>query len=141
MKLPTPSREKSAAPAVPSLVARLFVEAPLQARRRLVACLLATAGPLAIASLADGRFARLLLSPAPSGFRIPLEDVRRLTEGQILALANYAWQACPAVFTRVVDILRTENPLLLQGITGALLLYAMGERAQRNALKRKSLAS
>lgn len=118
-------------PTVPSLVARLIAESPARVRQKLVACLLGVAGPLALASLADGRFARLLVRPASQSIAVTLEEARRLTEGQLLSLASYAWQASPAVFSRLVELLQAENPTLLRTFTGALLLFALGERARR----------
>ncbi len=123
-------------PSVPSLVARLFTESPVRVRQKLVACLLGTAGPLALASLADGRFARFLLRPPTEALVITLAEARRLTEGQVLALANYAWQASPAVFQRVVELLQAENPTMLRSFTGVLLLFALGERARRKSATR-----
>jgi hypothetical protein len=126
----------AAAPPVPSLVARLFVESPLRVKQKVVTCLLGVAGPLALASLADGRFARFLLRSPSEALAVTLEEARRLTEGQVLALASYAWQASPAVYARLVEMLQAEDPSLLRGLTGALLLFALGERARRGSAPR-----
>lgn len=123
-------------PEVPSLAARLFVESPLRVKQKLVTVLLGVAGPLALASLAEGRFARLLLRSPSEAFGVSLEEVRRLTEGQVLAIADYAWQACPAVYARLVEVLQAEDPMLLRSLTGALLLFALGERARRKSAAR-----
>ncbi|MBK7658772.1 MAG: hypothetical protein IPJ28_06335 [Betaproteobacteria bacterium] len=88
-------------------------------------------GALALASLADGRFARLLVRPPTQSLAVTLEEARRLTEGQLLSIASYAWQASPAVYGRLIEMLQTENPTLLRTFTGALLLFALGERARR----------
>ena len=123
-------------PPVPTLVARLFTEAPVATRRQLVNSLLGVAGPLALASLADGRFASLLLR-STRHVAVSLEEARRLTEGQVLALARYAWEASPGVFVRLAEILQAQDPLLLRGLTGALFLLAIGERARRRRLPAK----
>lgn len=124
------SSEASAMPPVPSLVARLFVEAPLGVRQKLVACLASAAGPLALAGLADGRFARILLRSPSETLVVTLEEARRLTEGQVLALARYAWEASPQVFARLAQMLQSEDPMLLRTLTGALFLMALGLRAR-----------
>ena len=131
-----PSGGAQPPPSVPSLVARLFVESPLRVKQKLVTCLLGVAGPLALASLADGRFARFLLRSPSEALVITLEEARRLTEGQVLALASYAWQASPAVYARLVETLQAQDPTLLRGLTGALLLFALGERARRGSAPR-----
>jgi hypothetical protein len=121
---------ESAASPLPSLVARLFAESSLSVRRKLVACLLGVAGPLALAALADGRFARYLLRSSSEVLVVPLEEARRLTEGQVLALARYAWESSPAVFARIAQLLQSEDPMLLRSLTGALFLLALGARAR-----------
>jgi hypothetical protein len=117
---------------VPSLIARLFAESPLGVRRKLVACLAGVAGPFALAALAEGRFSRILLRSSPETLGVSLEDVRRLTEGQVLALARYAWEASPQVFARLAEMLQAEDPMLLRTFTGALFLLAMGMRSRGN---------
>jgi hypothetical protein len=115
---------------LPSLIARLFSESSLGARRRIVALLVGVAGPLALAALADGRFARFLLRSSSDAVRIPLEEARRLTEGQVLALARHAWQARPEVFERLAEALKSEDPMLLRTLTGALFVLAMSMQAR-----------
>lgn len=122
--------EASAMPPVPSLVARLFVEAPPGVRQKVVACLASAAGPLALAALADGRFFRILLRSPTETLVVTLEEARRLTEGQVLSLARYAWEASPQVFARLAGMLQSEDPMLLRTLTGALFLLAMGLRSR-----------
>jgi hypothetical protein len=117
---------------VPSLAARLFSESSIAVRRRIVALLVGAAGPLALAALADGRFARFLLRSSTDAVRIPLDEARRLTEGQVLALARYAWEARPEVFERLAEALKSEDPMLLRTLTGALFLLATSARARVN---------
>ncbi len=126
IELPVESREESP---VPSLIARLFTESSIGARRKIVALLVGVAGPLALAALADGRFARFMLR-STDAVRISLDEARRLTEGQVLALARYAWEARPEVFQRLVEALKSEDPMLLRTLTGALFLLAMSMQAR-----------
>ncbi len=114
---------------VPALIARLFTESSFGVRRRIVALLVGVAGPLALAALADGRFARFLLRRADAA-RVSLDEARRLTEGQVLALARYAWEASPEVFDRLAAELASQDPTLLRTFTGALFLLALTARAR-----------
>jgi hypothetical protein len=122
---------------VPTLMARLFSESPLAARRRIIASLIGVAGPLALAALADGRFARFLFQSTSEAIKVSFEDVRRLTEGQVLALARYAWEACPEVFDGLARALATEDPSLLRTFTGALFLLALSARGARRRAGRR----
>jgi hypothetical protein len=121
---------------VPSLVARLYAESSLAVRRKLVASLLGVTGPLALAALADGGFARFLLRSSSSRLAVTLEDARRVTEVQVLALARYAWEASPQVFARLAQMLQSEDPTLLRSLTGALFLLALGMRARDKRIDR-----
>jgi hypothetical protein len=94
-----------------------------------VALLLGVTGPLALAALADGRFARFLLRRADA-VRVSLDEARRLTEGEVLALARYAWEARPEVFDRLAAALASEDPTLLRTLTGALFLLALSAQAR-----------
>ena len=132
-ELPVDARAESP---VPSLIARLFTESPLGVRRRIVALLVGVAGPLALAALADGRFAHFLLR-STDAVRVSLDEARRLTEGQVLALARYAWEARPEVFERLVEVLKSEDPMLLRTFTGALFLLAMSMQARAKRRTRR----
>lgn len=122
---------------VPFLIARLFSESPPVARRRIVASLIGVAGPLALAALADGRFASFLLQSTTDAIKVSFEDVRRLTEGQVLALARYAWEASPGVFDSLAQALTAEDPSLLRTFTGALFLLALSARGARRGAARR----
>ena len=121
---------------VPSLLARLYAQSSLAVRRKLVSSLLGVTGPLALAALADGRFARFLLRSSADRIVVTLEDARRLSEAQVLALARYAWEASPQVFGRLAQVLQAEDPTLLRSLTGALFLLALGMRARGRRQRR-----
>lgn len=131
-----PARTSDESP-VPSLTARLFSESTFAARRRIVSMLVGVAGPLALAALADGRFARFLLQSTSDAIKVSFEDVRRLTEGQVLALARYAWEASPEVFESLAQALAAEDPSLLRTVTGALFLLALSARGPRRGVARR----
>lgn len=131
-----PARTSDESP-VPSLTARLFSESTFAARRRIVSMLVGVAGPLALAALADGRFARFLLQSTSEAIKVSFEDVRRLTEGQVLALARYAWEASPEVFESLAQALAAEDPSLLRTVTGALFLLALSARGARRGVARR----
>lgn len=115
---------------VPSLVARLYSESSFPVRGKILALLTGAAGPLALAALADGRFARFLLHSSSDALRVSLDEARRLSEGQVLALARYVWEASPEVFGRLATMLGSEDPTLLRTFTGALFLLALAAQAR-----------
>ena len=128
--------DASAESPLPTLTARLFSESSFGVRRRIVALLVGVAGPLALAALADGRFVRFLLR-STDAVRVSLDEARRLTEGEVLALARYAWEASPEVFDRLAVALASEDPMLLRSLTGALFLLALSARARVKRRERR----
>jgi hypothetical protein len=110
---------------VPELVARVYAESPWPVRSKLVGRLLAAVGPLAMAAIAGGSFARYLLRSSSSALVVSVEEAQRFSEAQVLELARYVWQASPAAFASVVELLQVENPMLARSLAGGLLLLTL----------------
>jgi hypothetical protein len=111
---------------VPALVARAFLQSTASGRSKVIACLLAAVGPLAMAALAEGRFALFLLRSSSNAIAVTAEEAQRFTESQVLELARYVWQACPAVLLRVAELLQAEDPMFARSFAGGLLLVLLG---------------
>jgi hypothetical protein len=119
-----------AAATVPVLVAALYDEAPAPLRQRLLNHLLGPVGPLALAALAAGAFARLLPQGRWSSVQVQLDDVLNISPDQVLALASYVEQKSPELLWRLPEIL-ASSPVMQSTLSGALLLVAL--RARRRA--------
>ncbi|HEX6017277.1 MAG TPA: hypothetical protein VFZ28_04170, partial [Burkholderiaceae bacterium] len=94
---------------VPGLVAALYEEAPVGLRQRLLNHLLRPVGPLALATVAAGAFARLLPEGRWSGVQVRLDDVWTFGPEQVLDLAMYVQQKAPEMLWGLSDIL-AANP-------------------------------
>jgi len=114
---------------VPVLVAALYDEAPASLRQRLLNHLLRPVGPLALAAVAAGAFARLLPPGRWSGVQVQLDDVLNIRPDQVLDLAFYVEQKAPEMLWRLPEVL-SSSPVLLSTISGALLLMALRARRQ-----------
>jgi len=129
----TPPGDALAAPgaaaSVPVLVAALYDEAPAPLRQRLLNHLLRPVGPLALAVLAAGAFARLLPQDRWNSVQVQLDDVLNIRPDQVLALASYVEQKSPELLWRLPEIL-ASSPVMLGTLSGALLLVALRARRQ-----------
>jgi hypothetical protein len=129
--LPGRQGDEPGAPAsdasVPTLVAALYDEAPTPLRVRLLNGLLRPVGPLALAAVAAGAFARLLPSERWSSVQVQLDDVLGIQAQQVLELALYVEQKAPELLWRLAETVAT-SPLALSTISGALLLMALRSR-------------
>jgi len=115
--------ERSAAPAanaearakalasVPAFIASAFGKLDLERRARLLGRLLGSVGPLALAVIGGGIFAKYLRNARWPEVPISLEDAARATSSQVHELARYAKQSNP----HLVDTLLTA--LLQDGAT------------------------
>jgi len=123
---------------VPVLVAALYDEAPAPLRQRLLNHLLRPVGPLALAAVAAGAFARLLPTGRWSGAQVQLEDVLSIRPDQVLDLAQYVEQKAPEMLLRLPDVL-SSSPLLLGTLSGALLLVALRARRPAAPTQRRTI--
>jgi hypothetical protein len=117
---------------VPTLVAALYEEAPAPLRERLLNHLLRPLGPLALAAVAAGAFARWLPSGRWSDVHARFDDgFFSIGADQVFDLANYVEQKAPELLSGLPDMLST-SPLMMGTLSGALLLMAL-----RQALRRR----
>lgn len=121
---PHEPRVAHAAPELAPLVADLFAKAAPPQRVRLLNGLLRPVGPLALVAIAAGAFANLLPTTRWHIASASLEDVMRLTAGQVLELARYVEQKSPEAFMQLPDLL-ADSPLWVSSLGGALLLLAL----------------
>ena len=115
---------------VPALVARVYAEAATPTRPKVIACLLGAVGPLAMAALAGGSFARFLVRSTSDALVVSADEARRFSESQVLELARYVWQASPTAFARVAELLQAEDPMFVRSLAGGLLVLVLGAIAK-----------
>ena len=121
---PHDRRPAHAAPELAPLVADLFAKAAPPQRVRLLNGLLRPVGPLALVAIAAGAFSNLLPTTRWHVASASLEDVTRLTAGQVLELARYVEQKSPEAFMQLPDLLG-DSPLWVSSLGAALLLLAL----------------
>jgi len=89
-------------------------------------------GPLALAAVAAGAFARLLPAERWGSVQVHLDDVFfHIRPDHVADLASYVDQKAPEMLWGLPDVL-SSSPLLMGTLTGALLLVAL-----RQALRQR----
>jgi hypothetical protein len=116
------ARLRTRAPYLPELIATVYEQSPAPLRSRLVSCLLGALGPLAMAALAKGSFARFLFrEPTEAGF-VTADDVVTISAMHVAELVRYVSEASPARFASLVEMLQQEDPTMIRTLAGATLV-------------------
>lgn len=116
-----------------AIVANIVPTAPLALRARLLRRLLMPIGPLALAVVAGGAFAKYVEFARWSRISVSLDDAARVTSSQIVELVSYVEQSDPTVLEQVIVMLSRDTT------TMAALSASVAAIAIRLALRRKSV--
>lgn len=122
------------------LATRLYAGADALQRSRMLAALLRPLGPLAIAGVASGAFAGLLVRAA-SGASVTIDDLANFTTEQVFELARFVEQASPEALHQVVRSIN-ENPFGLSALgatAAALLTMALRGQGRRAPGRRAAI--
>ena len=112
------------------LVAALYQRANPAQRVRLLAHLLQPVGPLALAAIAAGAFARLLPRDRWTGAQLSLDDAQRFDAWQVAELVRYVQQKNPEWLLQLPQA-AGDPRLWLGGAAGALLMLLLRQRRGR----------
>jgi hypothetical protein len=93
---------------VPAIVASAFGKLDLERRARLLGRLLGSVGPLALAVVGGGAFAKYLANARWSEVPISFDDAARATSNQVYDLVRYAEQSNPHLVDRLLSALSQD---------------------------------
>jgi hypothetical protein len=116
--------EPAAAPSLPALVAGVFTRLHLAQRARVLRRLLRPVGPMALAVVGGGVFAKYALQARWERMSVSLEDAAAVTSAQVFDLVRYVEQANPAVLQQVMAFLARDTTTMAAlgaGVTAILL--------------------
>lgn len=94
---------------VPAIVAGAFGRLNLRRRARMLGRLLASVGPLALAVVGGGAFAKYVENARWPEIPVSLEDAARVTAAQVYEIASYVQQSNPQVLSRLLDLLARDG--------------------------------
>lgn len=106
----TPPRRRSATMhmSLPAAVAKAFTRIGPRLRVEVLSRLLSAMGPMALAVIGGGMFAKYIGRARWPEIPVSLEDAARATSSQIVDLVRYVEQSDPAVLKQVIALLSTD---------------------------------
>ncbi|MBX3618854.1 MAG: hypothetical protein KF891_02505 [Rhizobacter sp.] len=125
---------------VPRLVSRLYRTAGAGLRARMLACLLRPLGLLGLSAVASGAFAGFLHRSGDRGLGVPIDELGRYSNDQIVELARFVEQVSPEAIQQVAGLL-ADNPVGVAAFSTAvamLLLRALRRHDPKGATTRRA---
>jgi hypothetical protein len=118
---------------VPAIVARAFASAGVGLRAKVLSRLLRAVGPLGLAVVGGGAFARYVEQARWSALSVSFSDAARVTTAQIYELATYVQQSNPDVTRQILSVLsRDVSTMTALGATiGAIAISYLSGRSAR----------
>jgi len=99
----------SAAPSLPAIVAATFERLNARSRARMLGRLLASVGPLALAVVGGGAFAKYVARARWPEIPVSFEDAARATSSQVHELVRYIEQSNPQLFGHLLEALARDT--------------------------------
>jgi glycerol-3-phosphate dehydrogenase len=110
--------------AVPAIVVQAYEAANARMRVRVLNRMLRAVGPLALAVVAGGAFARYVTQARWSALTVSLSDATAVSSAQVYEIASYVQQSNPEVIRQIAAVLARDVPTMsaLGATVGALLI-------------------
>lgn len=124
-------------PSLPVLVAGAFAKLRIAQRVRVLRRLLMSVGPMALAVLGSGAFAKFVVEARWPRMSISLDDAARVTSSQMFELARYVEQSNPQALQQVMVIL-ARDAASMAAVGASVALVAMRHLAHRKASRGQS---
>ena len=128
---PTPPRQ-DAPPALPVIVAACFDRLALRQRARMLGRLLASVGPLALAVVGGGAFAKYAIFARLPEVPVSLEDAALATSAQVQEIVRYIEQSNPQLFNNLLGLLARDTTTIaaLGASIAALTMHTLANRRE-----------
>ena len=122
--------ELANAPPVPAIVAGAFDRLNIRQRARMLGRLLASVGPLALAVVGGGAFAKYVAQARLSEIPVSLEDAAGATSEQVYELVRYVQQSNPQLLSQLLNLLARDTVTIaaLGASVAALTIHHLANR-------------
>lgn len=119
---------------LPDIVAAAFDRLNIRMRARMLGRLLAAVGPLALAVVGGGAFAKYVAQARWPEVPVSFEDAARATSSQIYDIVRYVQQSNPQLFGHLLDILARDTTTItaLSATIAALGINGLAARKRES---------
>ena len=141
---PMPSQNgdnaRAALPAatLPVIIAAAFDRLALRQRARMLGRLLASVGPLALAVVGGGAFAKYATHARWPELPVSLEDAARATSAQVQEIVRYIEQSDPQLFNNLLDLLARDSATIAAMGASIAALTALRLSGRPRAARQRS---
>jgi hypothetical protein len=120
--------------ALPHIVAAAFDRLNVRMRARMLGRLLAAVGPLALAVVGGGAFAKYVAQARWPEVPVSFEDAARATSSQIYDIVRYVQQSNPQLFGHLLDVLARDTTTIaaLSATIAALSINGLTARGRES---------
>ena len=130
--VPGSSSRGDGSPSLPVIVAACFDRLALRQRARMLGRLLASVGPLALAVVGGGAFAKYATHARWPEIPVSLEDAALATSGQVQEIVRYIEQSNPQLFNNLLELLARDTATIaaLGASIAALTMHTLAGRRE-----------
>jgi len=128
-----------ASPSLPVIVAASFDRLDIRQRARMLGRLLASVGPLALAVVGGGVFAKYATHARWPEIPVSIEDAARATSGQIHELVRYIEQSNPQLFNHLLESLARDSATIA-ALGASIAALTLNRLASRNSTAQEAKA-
>lgn len=121
----------AASPSLPDIIAATFDRLNIRQRARMLGRLLASVGPLALAVVGGGAFAKYVTHARLPEVPVSFEDAARATSTQIYELVRYTQQSNPQIFSHLLEILARDTTTIA-ALSATIAAFGINRLATRN---------
>lgn len=122
--------ETGAEPSLPAIVAGSFVRLNIRSRARMLGRLLASVGPLALAVVGGGAFAKYVSMARWPEIPVSFEDAARATSTQVYDLVRYVEQSNPQLFSQLLNVLARDT-VTIAALGASIAAFGINRMASR----------
>jgi hypothetical protein len=124
--------DPNAAPSLPAIVAGSFERLNIRSRARMLGRLLASVGPLALAVVGGGAFAKYVSMARWPEIPVSFEDAARATSTQVYELVRYVEQSNPQLFSQLLNVLARDT-VTIAALGASIAAFGINRLASRDA--------